>query len=160
MGIMRTIGYVHQLRLMIASIVSSLPSLIWAFVLLLMLLYLYALIIMQGVEAYLRDEGHDSRLVDLYGGIGPSILSLFMSISGGVDWGSILLPLRKVSGAYILLFMVFVTFVVFGVLNILTAVFIEASSSIIEIDRDLVVQQNFAEENSTINHLRRLFREI
>lgn len=158
--VIRTIGYVRELRLMVASIASSLPSLAWAFVLLFLLLFLYALLIMQGVEDHLQQHGMNERLIQLYGSLLTSVMSLFMAISGGVDWGEVLEPLKRVGPYYLPLFVLFITFVVFGVLNILTAIFIEASSGIIEIDRDLVVQQNISEESSTMNQLKRLFREI
>lgn len=144
---------------MVASIVSSLPSFGWAFLLLTLMLYLYSLLILQGVEGHFRTHGLQQPLLDMYGGLGPSMLSLFMSISGGMDWADCLAPLWNVDVIYLPLFVVFITFVVFGVLNILTAVFIEASSRIIEVDRDLVVQQNLADDKSTINHLKRLFEE-
>lgn len=157
---LQTIHYVQQLRLMVASLISSLPSLAWAFVLLFLLLYLFALLIMQGVEDHMRNHGVDENLQFLYGRMASSVLTLFMAISGGKDWADCADPLRQVSPIYVLVFVAFETFVVFGVLNILTAVFIEASRGIIDVDRDLVVQRHKAAQESTLKHLQKLFEDV
>jgi len=45
-------------------------------------------------------------------------------------------------------------------MNILTAIFCESANQIAEIDRDLVIQENISNEQSTINELRRVFMEF
>lgn len=156
----QTIHHVQHLRLMVASIISSLPSLAWALVLLMLSLYLFALLIMHGVEDHFQHVGPDRDLMELYGNLGVSMLTLFMAISGGKDWGECVDPLWQVSPLYVVFFVGFVAFVVFGVVNILTAVFIEASSRIIDIDTDLVVQRHRDARESTMMHLQQLFADV
>merc|ERR1712241_969358 len=74
-----------------------------------------------------------------------------------MDWGELLEPLSKVSPYYTILMVFFITFVVFGVMNILTSVFIEASSRITEVDWELVLEQSISEEITTVNRLKKIF---
>mmetsp|Transcript_114537 Transcript_114537/g.370242 ORF Transcript_114537/g.370242 Transcript_114537/m.370242 type:complete len:100 (+) Transcript_114537:1607-1906(+) len=53
---LRSISIIQHLRMMVAAILSSMISLSWALILLLMLIYLFAIFIMQGVLQSLQDE--------------------------------------------------------------------------------------------------------
>merc|ERR1719433_1041359 len=108
----------------------------------------------------MRDHDHDAVLAEYFGSLDLSMLSLFMSISGGFDWRDCLDPLRTVTEWYVPIFVGFITFVVFGVMNILTSVFIEASSRIIEVDWELVLHQSMSEETHTIEALKKLFYDV
>jgi len=156
--IIRTVKFVRELRLMVASIICSLVSLVWAFILLAFVLYLFSVVIMQGLEGHFQQEaaGADEDVVRYFGSLTMSMLSLFMAISGGCDWNELLEPLRGISEWYILIFVFYVTFVVFGVMNILTAIFVESANKIAEIDRDLVIQDEIQSNNSTMNSIRRI----
>merc|ERR1719220_335727 len=74
-----------------------------------------------------------------------------------MDWGELLEPLAKVSPHYTIIMVFFITFVVFGVMNVLTSVFIEASSRITEVDWELVLEQSILEERTTVNRLKKIF---
>eukprot|EP00413_Alexandrium_margalefii_P001167 CAMPEP_0204524404 /NCGR_PEP_ID=MMETSP0661-20131031/7360_1 /ASSEMBLY_ACC=CAM_ASM_000606 /TAXON_ID=109239 /ORGANISM="Alexandrium margalefi, Strain AMGDE01CS-322" /LENGTH=227 /DNA_ID=CAMNT_0051530159 /DNA_START=9 /DNA_END=692 /DNA_ORIENTATION=- len=82
------------------------------------------------------------------------MLSLFKAISGGADWADLVLPLERYSRGYILFFMWFITFTVFGMLNILTAVFVESTNRIAEVDSELVIQEHMDRENSVVGKIR------
>merc|ERR1719433_1732829 len=85
------------------------------------------------------------------------MVSLFMAISGGMDWKDMAVPVTDYSDWYIGIFIVYISFVIFGVLNILTAIFVESSRRIANVDRDLVVQEHMMNEKRTIKTLRRMF---
>ena len=56
-----------------------------------------------------------------FGSLADSMLSLFMSISGGVSWENVVTPLKAVSVAWVFLFLFYVSFTYFAVLNVVTA---------------------------------------
>jgi len=157
--IIRTVRIVRELRLMVASILSSLVSLVWAFVLLFAVLYLCAIGIMQTLQAHVKNQGPEiitDAVAEDWGTLPASMLSLFMAISGGIDWHDLLGPLRNISKWYIVIFVAYVLFVVVGVMNILTAIFLESASQIAHIDRDLVIQDAMAREKSTMSNMRKI----
>jgi len=154
---------IRALRMMVASIVCSLISLMWAFVLLAFLLYLFAIFIMQGMESYIYSLTADPRadlttLLTYYGRVDKSMLSLFMSITGGKDWADTLSPLAEITWWYVAFFVLYVTFVLFGVMNVLTAIFVESAGQIAQIDKELVIQEEISQQQSVIDELRRLLK--
>jgi len=186
--VVRVVRWVRELRMMVASILCSLVSLAWAFVFLFFVLYLFAIYILMDVQSHMyhltspdaldswsqcgsqtvpgvdgtmtTTYGPDCQLIFYYGTLWDAMLSLFKAISGGQDWFELLEPLDRVSPIFYNSFFVFyVGFVVFGVMNILTAIFVESASSIAEIDKDLVIQEQISRQNSAVNALRRVFYE-
>uniref|UniRef100_A0A7S1M2X7 EF-hand domain-containing protein n=1 Tax=Alexandrium catenella TaxID=2925 RepID=A0A7S1M2X7_ALECA len=146
---------------MVASILSSLVSLVWAFLVLFGILYLCALGIMQTLQSHIYNEGTGiitDSVVELWGSMPMAMLTLFMAISGGADWQDLLEPLRNISRWYIVIFVAYVLFVVVGVMNILTAIFVESASQIANIDRDLVIQGAMMQEKATMNNIRKIIR--
>lgn len=122
----------------------------WGCVLLTILLYICALAVMMGVDDHLVEYGLDgpdsARLLQLFGSVGSTIISLFMAVTGGVDWGESVAPLLRVSVIYLPFFMLFVAVLSFGVLGMLTSVFVEASREASQGDVDDYVHQLEAEE--------------
>mmetsp|Transcript_819 Transcript_819/g.1798 ORF Transcript_819/g.1798 Transcript_819/m.1798 type:complete len:696 (+) Transcript_819:95-2182(+) len=160
--IIRAARLVRELRLMVASIISSLRSLLWAFVLVIFVVYLFSISIMQLVSIYVvggeADPSVVDRLLEYYGSVGASMLTLFMAISAGEDWSLLVAPLQKIHQWYALFFVVYVAFVVFGVMNILTAIFVESATHIAEVDRELVIQDSITKDKLNIQLIRRMFK--
>lgn len=161
--VFRSIRKVRELRLMLASIIASLTSLTWAFIFLLFILYLFSIFIAVDVANHVRaadDGGVDTNLLDQYGSLAESMLTLFMAISGGKEWSFAMEPLQDVGFHFYTIFFVFyVFFMVFGVMNVLTAVFCESASRISEIDRDLVIQEQMERTNSSAKQLKKVFND-
>merc|ERR1719401_2868019 len=87
------------------------------------------------------------------------MVSLFMAVTGGADWAEMAKPVTDYSDWYIIMFILYIAFAIFGVLNILTAIFVESSSRIADVDRDLVIQEHIQDENSTMQALRRILHD-
>lgn len=102
----------------------------------------------------------DEVVLDYFGSLGTTVLTLFMSISGGLDWGECLQSLRDLHWLYAPFFAVWVGFASFSVVGVLTAVIIEASSRILHVDKDLVIEQIVKEDNAKEGYLRQLFRDM
>jgi len=159
--ILHTLKFVPALRLMVASITCSIGSLFWAGVMMVMILFVWAMGIQQLIQSTLESRGmHDQhpRLMELYGTLPSTMLSLFMAISGG-DWKKLAEPLEYLSRFYTGLYVVFVSMTLFGMLNILTAVFVEATTKVSKVDSDLVIQDALEQEKDMIGQLKDLFIE-
>jgi len=157
----RVVRFVRELRVMVASVLCSMASFMWACIFLCAVLYFFSVFIALDVTSHLRSYGVtsvDQDTLSKYGSIASSMLTLFMAITGGTDWSELLAPLQLVSPYYTLFFILYVAFTVFGVMNILTAVFVDAAGRISEIDRDLVIQEQMAQATSTAKALKKVFQ--
>jgi len=162
--IIRIFRFFRELRLMAASILSCMVSLIWAFVLLLTVMYIFAVALMQGAGEYLRGDDMEEKVRDDlssdFGNIWRTIYSLTLAVSGGRSWGEYAHPYVEISPWYGFFFMLFIVFVIFGVLNILTGVFVESTHSLANVDKELVIQEEMSHSESVVNQIRALFNEI
>ncbi|CAJ1355200.1 unnamed protein product [Effrenium voratum] len=108
--VIRLLRYVSALRTLVFSIVSTMGSLMWTLVLLLMLFYSFGVIFTQLVSDHCRFEAvtttgnanaipycEDSSIDHFWASVPESMLTLFLAISGGLSWEEALRPLRKVS---------------------------------------------------------------
>ncbi|CAE7812204.1 CCR3 [Symbiodinium sp. CCMP2456] len=85
---------------------------------------------------------------------------LFMSVSGGLDWGyasDIFIELESYYAAAGYLF--FIALVALAVLNVVTAVFVEYAMKMAADDRDLVIQDTLAKRNKYMQDAMLVFKE-
>mmetsp|Transcript_128567 Transcript_128567/g.357924 ORF Transcript_128567/g.357924 Transcript_128567/m.357924 type:complete len:418 (+) Transcript_128567:1-1254(+) len=150
---------VRELRLMLASMYHSMSALIWLVVMLFLVLLFFGLAAQEAVFFSLKEHNLDDVHKDLfkyYGSLRDTMLTLFMSITGGADWEDLVAPLTYFSKVYVLGFVAFQVFLAFGLLNIINAIFLESTSRIAEIDWELAIQDQLDRENSAINQLRQI----
>ena len=159
--VFRVVRFVRELRLMVASVLCSMASFMWACIFLCFVLYFFSVFIALDVTSYLHSYGTDSvdpTILSEYGTILASMLTLFKAITGGSNWSELLEPLQRMSDFYTAFFVLYVAFTVFGVMNILTALFVDSAGRIAEIDRDLVIQEQMSEATATAKALRKVFQ--
>lgn len=129
--IMRVLRYMSELRTLIFSISSSLKPLAWTIVLIMMMIYICAIYFTQLVTDHFHSTPGDAPHPDLkhyFGSLGSSFLSLFECITGGVDWDTVLDPLRReISPLLVPVFCLYIAFAVLAMLNTITGVFVESS---------------------------------
>lgn len=147
---------------MTLAIVSCLVSLGWAFLLLLLITYVFSIMFVQAAQGHIESNGVDAAggegIQEMYGSLVLTIYTLIQAISGGNDWAALAEPLAEISAIYTLVFMVYVLFVTFGVLNVLTGVFLESSGEIM--DRDLVAQAEIARKETFSREMHEMFDNI
>lgn len=157
---LRGMRFVPDLRLMLASILSSAASFVWGFSLFFFVLYVSAISMMQSLvvakESY-PDITISAELYAHYGTVVSSIITLFMAVSGGKDWDDFVQPLLQVHPSYQIFYMGYIFLVLFGLMNILTAVFVENASEIGQVDKDLVIRREIARNESQNKQIKQLF---
>merc|ERR1711972_654019 len=126
--------FFRDLRVMIMSIMSSLRMLIWASVLLVMIMCMFAIFLMQSImmsNRHIPNTGAaEDKLLEHFGGVVQSIFTLYKSICGGVDWGDVAEHLDGISPYLVVFFSVYIAFAVICVLNIITGVFVENATQL------------------------------
>eukprot|EP00929_Paragymnodinium_shiwhaense_P034650 TRINITY_DN1881_c0_g2_i4.p1 TRINITY_DN1881_c0_g2~~TRINITY_DN1881_c0_g2_i4.p1 ORF type:complete len:723 (+),score=152.18 TRINITY_DN1881_c0_g2_i4:94-2262(+) len=139
----RILRFVRALNLLVLSIVITLRSLVWASVLLLIIIFTFAIFICQSVADTLRDCDDcvmDSKLKLYWGSLPAASLSLFQVITNGKDWDDLARPLMEQGGFLLIILIVFIIFSQFAVLNVVTGVFCQAAVEGSQRDRELMVQ--------------------
>jgi len=129
----RTFHLLPSLRKLVVSITETLGHIWWPMVLILMVTYLYGVLFTQIVtdhkQSISEDElEHQEELLEYYGSLDRSMLTLFETVSEGIHWGEVLRPLSVHCSPWLTLaFLGYVCFVLFAVMNVITAFFVEAS---------------------------------
>jgi len=129
---LRIFRFIMALRMLVQSILGTLKALFWALLLLVLIIYVFAVLFALAISDLV--EGTDpvpdhiiAASHQYFGGLGTSMLSLFMSIAGGVSWEEVLAPLTHISPVWSMCFVFFISFTNFAVLNVVTAVFLSSS---------------------------------
>jgi hypothetical protein len=153
--LVRTMRLVRDMRHIIASIVSSMRTLMWTVVILLFLIALVSIYITQMVTDHPVDfsagpaaeqELLAAHLDQYFGNLSRTMMSMFQSITGGVDWEHIVNPLSShISWVFRPLIAFYIAFSQLAMLNVVTGVFVDSVLHCAKIDKDLFVLNNVRE---------------
>ena len=162
--VLRDLRLLGNLRMLLLAIQHSVGPLIWACVLILGLLYMASLFFLNGVSEYLMSGGSDLQAVGVlqsyFGSLESTLLTLFMSISGGVSWEVLVSVLMKIHVAYGFLFVVFIACMQFAALNIIAGIFVNDAIEMAQRDRHIVLQAESTRNKSLVSDLKKLFLEF
>mmetsp|Transcript_6035 Transcript_6035/g.10854 ORF Transcript_6035/g.10854 Transcript_6035/m.10854 type:complete len:209 (+) Transcript_6035:3-629(+) len=88
-----------------------------------------------------------------------SMMSLFMAISGGLDWG---LPVEPLRHSYTLtaIYLIYISFALFALLNLITGVFCQKAIASAESDQELMMQDVVDDKQRFIDKFDSLFKII
>jgi len=129
----RVFHLVPSLRKLIVSISETLGHIWWPMMLILSVTYLYGVLLTQVVTEHKKSVPEDKleqqeELLEYYGSLDKSMLTLFETVSEGIHWGEVLKPLSVYCSPWLTLaFLGYVCFVLFAIMNVITAFFVEAS---------------------------------
>lgn len=145
----RAMRFFKDLAVLMESFKSAALTLVWTFVFLLLVVYIFSLVFMQGLAGYLVVQADDwsdpdfTEGVHKYFGTMPvSMLSLYMAMTGGDDWSLYFGLIERAGIVYAGFFIFFVFFSHLAMMNILTGMIVEKAVGAAAPDRDeLVLQQ-------------------
>eukprot|EP00929_Paragymnodinium_shiwhaense_P087513 TRINITY_DN47673_c0_g1_i1.p1 TRINITY_DN47673_c0_g1~~TRINITY_DN47673_c0_g1_i1.p1 ORF type:complete len:975 (+),score=238.62 TRINITY_DN47673_c0_g1_i1:122-3046(+) len=162
--IIRIMRFFRSLRILIASIFGTLRSLTWAILLLLIIMYLFAIIFTQAAteefQAQTLDDASYAIMVEYYPTVIVTVMTLFLSITGGVNWADVAKPLGQLSVIYLMLFTLYIVFASFAVMNVVTGVFCQGAIESAEADQDEVIETQLNSLDEYAERLRKLFEDI
>jgi len=129
--ILRFAPMIHGLRFLTLAFLSSIQPLAWAAVLFAFVLFSFAVVLQDAVAEYvLVASAYDTNVSDLqvyFSSLPMCLLTLFMSIFGGIDWFPVVRLLLNVGTFYGAFFLLFVLLTSMSLMNILTGVFVKDS---------------------------------
>lgn len=154
----------RRLRTMIFSILNSFSVLLWAFVVVLLIVFVFGIIFVNGAAAFFENipKGAHAEAESLnkhFGGLWEAMISLWCAISGGNDWWEYaeLLRLFQYGEVYLLLFFFYVAFCIIGLLNVVTGIFVD--SAVCTRTEDEVVESYQEDLKRTSEEMKRIFHE-
>jgi hypothetical protein len=155
-----------ELATLLDSFKQSCESMFWCFVMLVFLLYIFALIVVQGMSGLLLVSGASldfHELTDIeesFGSVSQTMLTLYMSVTGGDDW-SMYYQVASLAGAwYSLLFIFFTFFFTQALFNILAGVFVQKALLASKPDRDDLVLDQIRKRKKEEEEFRQLCRRL
>lgn len=162
-------AFFRELRAMVYMIAHTLKALVWSLVLLFMLMYMFSLVLTQGVTNFLI--AHDPlgelavsvRVQKFFGSIHLSMLTLLHSLTGGISWSEPAELLRAVDTKYPLyevVFASFILFTLFAMLNVITGFFCENAREKASSDREHMIQEQMSDRKRYLKEVKALFCEI
>mmetsp|Transcript_49605 Transcript_49605/g.106204 ORF Transcript_49605/g.106204 Transcript_49605/m.106204 type:complete len:711 (+) Transcript_49605:57-2189(+) len=164
----RAIRSFQSFRLLVFSIVESMGSLFWCFLVLALIIYLFAIFFIQGAAEEIRNRTNTTNIhkfpqqPDLekkYGGLEETMITLFMTISGGMDWADALEPLENLHFVYGYILIFYVFFMFFGVLNVVIGFFVTTTAEVSSKDRSTFVRHEMARLTDYARRIRTFFME-
>jgi hypothetical protein len=132
-----------------------------------LIVYMFSLVLVQGATSYLAQDdgdttyllhGKDSRevLIDKFGTMSSSILSLYAAITGGNDWMEMYNAISTAGDSYSYLFLFFIAFCQISLLNILTGIFVENALELAQPTKEQKALEKHEEEVALTMDLHRL----
>jgi len=157
--------FFRELRMMIYSILGSAKNMMWVMVVLVMTFYLFSISFTTGTTDFMDTpekwtDPEYADLVDSFGTIDRSMLSLFMSMSGGNDWGAYYEALLVLPLPYRYGFLLFIAFAIFAVVNIVTGVFVESALGANLKDKHVIVQEELHQKKTFLQAMKEIFEEM
>ena len=114
--LVRIFRFVSALRTLVTSIAHTLKALFWALTLLAVIVYVFAVLFSQVLHDHITDPtlpplsaDADAARIKYFGSLPETMLSLFMSIAGGVSWEDVIFPLKAVNLLWVFCFLFYVT---------------------------------------------------
>lgn len=156
--------FVSPLRMLVYSIYTTMKSLVWALVLLLMIMYVFSITLVQATTDFLEEAGIEGdlqeRLRSNFGGVEVGMFTLFQCVTGGVSWIEAAQPLRERSVVLLWLFLIYIGFTYFAVMNVVTGVFCCTAIENTQKNPEIIANSLIAGRNQYANNLRWLFNQV
>eukprot|EP00440_Ansanella_granifera_P071617 gb/GFBE01077720.1/.p1 GENE.gb/GFBE01077720.1/~~gb/GFBE01077720.1/.p1 ORF type:complete len:581 (+),score=172.88 gb/GFBE01077720.1/:1-1743(+) len=163
--VVKLVRFFSELRILVAGIFGSLRSLVWAFMLLALIMFVFGSAVMSVIISTLESESpppasSTAKLMELYGDLPRTMMTLFMSISGGVDWRDAVEPLNSTYWVMPYLFAAYVFFTVFCCLNVVTGIFVDHAKALKDADEEAMHQEATKNRQHWIHEVAKIFTEI
>merc|ERR1712032_983074 len=94
------------------------------------------------------------------GSLLDSILTLFKTVTGGIDWADVLGSLEVIGDVWVAVFVVFIAFAQFALLNIITGVVCTTAIEATNNDQDMVMQAHLLRKKKYVKALTDVFDQI
>jgi len=164
--VFRTLRFFSELRLMLDCVVGSLMNVFWCLIMLIFVMYVFALLLQQGVVQYLQErtaDGNDGSQIGLqtyFSSVGVTVVTLFQSCTSGVDWSEPYKALQPTGWVLPISFLLYIAFVFISVWNIVTSSFVEKALKLAQPDVDMLILEQQLQDFEDCRMLAKLFKKM
>lgn len=158
--ILKVVRFFSELRIMVNGVLGSAKSLFWALLLIILVNFLFGVFFMQLSLNYLESVDSKAPLLDYFGSLPRTMMTLYQAISGGIDWGTAVATLLPVSEMLEYVFSAYVFFTVFCCLNIITGIFVDNAKALKVADEENMHHEALRERAKWIHQVAELFSRI
>lgn len=137
---LRIVKFISALRALVMSVVDTTRQLLWALILLGLVQYSFGILFTDAVLDYSASNGPDADQMKYFGTVFTSVMTLFRSILGGLDWEYAADALIPVGWIWVQVFHLYIAFCGFAVLNVMTGVFVNSAIKTRERDHETLIQ--------------------
>lgn len=141
----RVMQVFRELAQILESFLNCIISLFWSLVMMILVIWLFALFFLQGLSGYMKDHDVSESEADAirkdFGSLLRAMSSLYMAVTGGNDWAFYLNIVARAGIPYEILFFLFTFVFVFALLNILTGIFVEKAVVAAQPDREEMIAE-------------------
>eukprot|EP00928_Gymnodinium_smaydae_P049074 TRINITY_DN328_c0_g2_i1.p1 TRINITY_DN328_c0_g2~~TRINITY_DN328_c0_g2_i1.p1 ORF type:complete len:590 (+),score=156.99 TRINITY_DN328_c0_g2_i1:99-1868(+) len=143
--LLRIIRVFDDMRVIVSSIFRATTSLCWAVVLLVMMIYVFAILLMQ-IILHSGKLDESPKIAYWFSNVLRTCLTLFQSIVGGLSWNEAVEPLISHIGPWVAaLYCLYVGIALFAMMNIMTGVFCDQAMRVVREDKDKAMAQRIAD---------------
>lgn len=160
--IVRVVRLFRALRTLVASLMGTLKSLFWSFLLLFLVIYIFAILFTDVALDYaIENNSSDEDLMQVhFGNLYISMNTLFRAISNGIGWAQAADAFAPAGAFWVQCFQLYVAFCLLALLNVMTGVFCNSAIKAAESDHDLAVQSLVQTRKEMAEQVEKLFRTI
>ena len=162
--IVKIVRFIRALRSLVHSILGTMKVLLWSVFLLFMIMYVFAIFFTDVTNEYSRthstDDGNVLLLRTYFRDVEQSVLTLFQSITGGLDWGQVADDLHEFSRGWGYLYIFYVAFCLFAVLNVMTGMFCQSAIEAAERDQELQIQALISTKQQQVEMFMSIFKML
>lgn len=162
--IIRVMKFFQDLRILLSAIASTVKTASFALTLIFFTMYMFGIAIAQLAAEHMkqkRGSGQaytaDSDMEFFFGSVSRTILALFMTIAGGIDWKDAAVPLFEVGALATTFFLLYVCVMTFCIMNVLLGIFCQCAIDSANSDRENVIQMQLQEKNRFVETLEHVF---
>eukprot|EP00929_Paragymnodinium_shiwhaense_P012512 TRINITY_DN11978_c0_g3_i1.p1 TRINITY_DN11978_c0_g3~~TRINITY_DN11978_c0_g3_i1.p1 ORF type:complete len:658 (+),score=69.04 TRINITY_DN11978_c0_g3_i1:117-1976(+) len=160
---LRIVRLVGALRTLINSLIGTFKLVIWAFFLIVCLIFVFGVIFGQVVSQARWSEPYimeDEAMQFFWGDLSSCMYTLFLSVSSGVSWYEAAQPLRELGTPVFLGFITYVALAQWVILNVITGFFCESAAEAARKDVALAVQSHRSDRDKFLQMCKHIFRTI
>jgi len=156
---------VRTLRLILLALMKSLGPFVWALLILLLTICMFAMLCANAVAGHVQEVAAAGLVLNddyktYFGSMPQSLLTLFMAISGGVDWFPVWKLLNTIHAVHGGVFLLYVCLSQLAVLNIITGIFVNDALENASLDHELLMQKTVKQNKDMYKKLRFLFEKM
>jgi len=166
MRLFRIARFLRPLRLIIGSLFFTLKSLVWILMLLVMIVYVFALVFTSSTLDYTNVDNMTSetkymaQLKMSFGSVPRSLFSLYSAVSGGMDWEPMVFWLAEIHVIWGALFVFFQFLICSAVVHVITGVCCQCAIESAQRDEKMVVEEHLSNVGFHMKRFKQLFNQL